>query len=161
MDVLTLVSQLSEQLPHFPDGRIDYSNSPVAPVLNLVVSFEHKVLLLKRSEQVLEYKGKWNSLGGYLDEVKAVEEKMYEELYEELNVSKQLVKKLTIGDTREVQDSRIGRTWYIVPGLAELKIMPEIQLDFEHTEFAWVLPEEVSMYDTVPGLDKLILNFQQ
>lgn len=160
MDVLSLVSQLAEQLPHFPDGRIDYSTSPVAPVLNLVVSFENKVLLLKRSEQVLEYKGKWNSLGGYLDEVKAVEDKMYEELYEELKIAKDMVKRLTVGETREVQDHNIGRTWYIVPGLAELQTLPAIQLDFEHTEFAWVLPEEVSMYDTVPGLDKLILSFQ-
>ncbi len=160
MDVLSLVSQLAEQLPHFPDGRIDYSTSPVAPVLNLVVSFENKVLLLKRSEQVLEYKGKWNSLGGYLDEVKAVEDKMYEELYEELKIAKDMVKRLTVGETREVQDHNIGRTWYIVPGLVELQTLPAIQLDFEHTEFAWVLPEEVSMYDTVSGLDKLILSFQ-
>lgn len=161
MNVLQYIQQLDKELPHFPDGRIDYTRFAKPPALNLIVSAESRVLLLKRSEQVLAYKGMWNCLGGFLDEVKPVEEKMLEELWEELSVARDQVVSLELGEVREIVDRQIGRTWMLVPGLALLKSKPEVVLDFEHTDFAWVKPAEVGNYNIVPGLDKLVMSFVQ
>ena len=40
------------------------------------------------------------------------------------------------------------------PVLVELKDKSEIKLDWEHTEFKWIKPEEMKNYDTVTSLDK-------
>ena len=49
---LEIVKELSKTLPRFPDGRIDYSNSDVAPVVTIFVEYGNKILLLRRSDKV-------------------------------------------------------------------------------------------------------------
>ena len=41
-----------EDLPRFPDGRIDYTHSPTAPIVACVIIYEGKVLIVKRSKTV-------------------------------------------------------------------------------------------------------------
>ena len=48
----------------------------------------------------------------------------------------------------------INKKWIVTPVLVELKDKPEIKLDWEHTEFEWIKPEEMKNYDTVVSLDK-------
>ena len=49
---LELVERLSAELPRFEDGRVDYTKSPVAPVVNCIVWYDDKILLLQRSDRV-------------------------------------------------------------------------------------------------------------
>ena len=84
--ILGIIQKFSKKLPHFPDGRINYSSSRTAPVINVVVKHKDKILLLKRSDKVSTYKGKWQTVAGYLDEVKPIKEKVLEELKEEIGV---------------------------------------------------------------------------
>jgi hypothetical protein len=44
----TLLDELSQKLPHFPDGRIDYSNTDKAPVVIVFVQHDNTPLLLKQ-----------------------------------------------------------------------------------------------------------------
>ena len=81
---LMIIEKFSKKLPHFPDGRINYRSSKTAPVINVVLKCKDKILLLKRSGKVNAYKGKWNTLGGYLDEVVPLRKKVEEELREDL-----------------------------------------------------------------------------
>ena len=46
------------------------------------VRYNDEILLLKRSDKVWTYKGKWNVVAGYLDEIKPLREKALEELRE-------------------------------------------------------------------------------
>jgi hypothetical protein len=36
--------------------------------------------------------------------------------------------------------------------LVRVNRQPQIQLDWEHTEYTWILPDEISSYETVPKL---------
>ena len=147
-----ILREMSEKLPKFPDGRIDYSHSDRAPVLNCFVKFRDKVLLLKRSGQVRAYRGLWNSVGGYLDEFCSVEEKVREELREELGIGDDLIGKIKIGEAYEMTDGEIRKTWIIFPVLAELNREPEIKLDWEHTEYRWIIPADMEKFDTIKNL---------
>ena len=82
-----------ESLPRFPDGRINYKDSKKAAVLTCFVKFKDKILLLKRSDYVWTYKGKWNTVAGYIDEDKPLKEKVLEELREEIDVEEDNIKK--------------------------------------------------------------------
>ncbi len=149
-----LFNEFAKRLPRFPDGRIDYSHSDNSLGLACFVKFKDKILILKRSDRVLTYKGKWNVIGGYLDELKPIRKKIIEELKEELNIKRKDIKEIKIGNPLEFHDPSTNKTWIAFLVLAEMKRKPEIKLDFEHTEFKWIKPEEIADYDIVYKLDE-------
>jgi len=156
-NIMKIIEEFSKKLPKFPDGRINYANSKKAPVITVVIKYKDKILLLKRSDKVSTYKGKWQVVAGYLDEIKPIKEKVLEELNEEIKVEKNIINKIKIGDYFEFEDSDIGKTWIVNPVLVELKKKPEINLDREHTDFRWINPKEIRKFDIVPNLDESLI----
>lgn len=156
--ILKTIEEFSEKLPKFPDGRIDYSSSDTAPVITVFIKYEDMVLLLKRSDKVSTYKGKWNTVAGYLDEPKPVRKKVLEEIKEEVGIDEGNIFSIRLGEPYEFTDTEANKTWIVHPILVEMKNMPDIQLDWEHTEYKWVKPEELKNFDTVPNLDKSLKN---
>jgi isopentenyldiphosphate isomerase len=152
--ILKIVKDFSKKLPKFEDGRIDYSNSDTAPVITIFIKYEDKILLLKRSDKVLTYKGKWNTVAGYIDELKSIQEKIKEEVREELGIEENNFSSIFIGESYEFKDEKINKTWIVFPVLVELKNEPEIKLDWEHTEYKWVKPEEIESFDIVSNLNE-------
>ena len=150
--IIELVKKFATELPAFPDGRIDYSNSKTAIVVTIFIKYNDKILLLKRSDKVSTYRGKWNTVAGYIDEVKPVEEKIYEELREELGIEKENIERLKLKDPFSFKDDEINRTWIINPAVVELNKKPDIKLDWEHVEYKWINPRDIDSYDTVPNL---------
>ncbi len=160
-EILKLLRELAEKLPRFPDGRIDYSNSDVAPVITIFIRYGDKILLLRRSDKVGTYKGKWNTVAGYLDEVKPIREKVLEELLEEVGIREDEVSSINFGESYKFVDQLVNRTWIVYPVLVDLKERPEIKLNWEHEEYRWIDPKELKNYDTVPKLEeslKRVLN---
>lgn len=158
--ILKVIADFSQKLPHFPDGRINYSSSSIAPVINVVVRHQDKILLLKRSDRVNSYKGKWNTLGGYLDEVRSLKYKVEEELREELSISSIADATISYGRPYRFLDKAIGKTWIIHPVLVEFEKKPKINLDWEHTEFKWIKPGEITKFDCVPRLEEILRNLR-
>ena len=150
--VLEKLKKFSKTMPHFDDGRIDYHNAKKAFVVTCFVKFNDDILLLKRSNKVWTYKGKWNVVAGYLDGIKPLRQKALEELNEETKITKEKVKKISIAEPFEFHDKEIGTTFIVHPILIELKEKPKIKLDFEHTEARWVNKVDLGKYDAVPNL---------
>ena len=150
-EIYSLIESFEKKLPHFADGRIDYTHSDTAPVITVFISFQEKVLLLKRSDKVLTYKGKWNTVAGYLDELKPIKEKVYEELSEELGIKKTDIKTIRIGESYTFTDTTAKKTWIVHPVNAELLHDTPIRLDWEHTEYRWIDPLDIDQFDTVPN----------
>jgi isopentenyldiphosphate isomerase len=149
-----LIKSFAEKLPKLDDGRIDYTNSDIAPVLTVFITYNNKILILKRSDKVLTFKGKWNTVAGYLDELKSLNEKIHEELREEVGILPDNIKSYHFGESYKFTDSYSNRTWIIYPILIELINEPEIKLDWEHTEYKWIIPSDIVKYDTVPNAAK-------
>lgn len=153
-EVLERIEEMGKGLPRFPDGRIDYSKARAAPVITVFVRFKSEMLILKRGEKVGTYRGKWNVVAGYLDELKPIREKVLEELREEVGISEKEILSIHFGRPFKVIDKSIDKTWFTHPVLVELKEKPRIRLDWEHTEYRWIKPEEIKNFDTVPNLVK-------
>lgn len=154
--VLNLLLEFSERLPKFEDGRIDYTDSEEAPVIIVFVKHGDKIILLKRSDKVRDYKGKWNTIAGYLDEVKPIKEKVLEELREEVCIHEDKIKSIKIKEPYKLADEALKKSWIIHPVLVELKEKPEIKLDWEHTEYKWIHPKELNDYDIIIDLDRTL-----
>ena len=152
--ILAKVKEFAEKLPKFSDGRIDYSDSNIAPVVIVFLRYGKEFLLLKRSEKGLNYRGKWSVVAGFLDEVKPIQDKVLEEVQEELAIQKDDILKIHIGEPYEFEDTEIDKTWIRCPVLVELKRQVTPRLDWEHEEYKWVKLEQFKDFDTVPSLAK-------
>lgn len=154
--IMNEISELSKKLPKFPDGRIDYTDSNVCLVMSIFVKYENEIILLKRSDKVGSFKGKWNTVSGYLDEIKPLKEKVLEEIREELGFGDENITSINVG--KEYKVTKIKKTWVVHPILLQLNKKPEIKLDWEHTEFKWIRPEQIKDFDRVYGLEKSFEN---
>ena len=64
-------------------GQVDYTHIRYAPVLNAVVVYLGKVLLLQRSNEMRSYPNHWCGISGYLDDDRCVEDKTRQEMLED------------------------------------------------------------------------------
>jgi len=151
---LEIIKQFAEKLPKFPDGRIDYSSSNIAPIITVFIKYKKEILLLKRSSKVRTYKEKWNTVAGYLDDLKPIKEKVLEEIEEELGINEDRILSIYYGEPYNFTDIKIDHTWIIYPILVELKEKPDIKLDWEHTEYKWIEPTELESFNIVPRLEQ-------
>lgn len=158
------VTQFDTTRPHFPDGRIDYTDATSAPVITCFVMYEGKLLLLRRStnpDHVDNYHGLWNCMSGYLDEVVPLRTIVEQELAEELAVVRDQVASMVTVSPLEMTDASLGKIWLIHPVLVILKSISGVKLNNEHSEFVWIDPEDLPNYKTVPGVPehfKLVFN---
>lgn len=136
-------------------GQTDYTHIRYAPVINCVVRFGKKILLIRRSDTLHFYPGVWNGVSGFLDDDKSVEEKVLEELREELGMEKEHVKSIVLGILFHQEAPDIGKTWIVHPVLVEVNT-DAIRLDWEGAECRWILPEEVRNFDLMPGFEKVL-----
>ncbi|MCR4328540.1 MAG: NUDIX domain-containing protein [Patescibacteria group bacterium] len=140
-------------------GQIDYTHSKRAPVINCLVEFDGRILLVKRSKDLYFYPGIWNGIGGFLDDEKSPAEKAKEEIEEELNISPDKILKINIGEIFEMTDARYEKTWIIHPVHAVVAT-DKVRLDWEAEEYRWILPEDISKYDNaMSGLSGILDQF--
>jgi 8-oxo-dGTP diphosphatase len=110
-----------------------------------------EVLLLRRSQQVGTYRGRWAGVSGYLEEADPLAQ-AYREVEEEAGLTQEQVSLLRAGEPLVVLDAEADRRWIVHPFLFEVRVDAEVRVDWEHTEARWVRPEEVFAFDTVPQL---------
>ena len=148
-----------QELPRFEDGRINYASASAVPVVICFVKCKDEILLLKRSDKVRVYKGWWNAVASYIDEPKSLKQKVLQQMYKELGVAAANVKFVEFGRPYDFLDLTMAKTWLVHPVLVELKRKPRVKLDWEHTDFKWVRPQELFTYHCIPGFYKSLQGF--
>ena len=155
---IKMIKKMSEKLPKFPDGRIDYTNAETCLVISIFIRCKNEILILKRSDKVGSFRGKRNTVSGYMDEPKSIIEKAFEEIKEELGISPEFIYSIKIGKKYKTKMSGIKKTWIVHPVVVELKEKPDLKLDWEHTEFRWIKPQQIKDFDVVDKLEKAFKN---
>ena len=136
-------------------GQVDFSYARWCPVINCVVRYHEKILLVKRNEGMRWYPGLWNGISGFLDDQKSLREKVEEELREELGVDSTHIISMTRGEILNQEDTALHKTWIVHPVCVEIAT-DQIRLDWEATEFAWVTRDEISSYRLLPGFREVL-----
>ncbi len=139
-----IVKKSHEKLPHFSDGRVDYSDSEKAATTVIFLKYEDEILLLKRSDKVTHRKNRWGVVAGYLDELKPVVKKALEEVNEETGVEKNQISSIIVGNVYKFKKEET--TFISHPILMELENKPSVELSWEHTEYKWVKKEKAQDY---------------
>ncbi len=109
-----------------------------------------KVLLLRRSERVGTYPGRWAGVSGYLERLPL--EQALLEVEQELGVGADQVALRGLGAPMLVTDRAAVTRWLVYTFLFRLRLGGQVRTDWEAASSEWVRPDEVSHRKTVPGL---------
>ena len=112
-----------------------------------ILTYDGKILILKRGETAPRFPGIWDPPGGHLkDERETAEECMLREVKEECGLD---VKIKESGEVYQLFDD-YGRA-IVIPFLLESDT-DKVKLSFEHTEYKWIEPKEIKNYECCPDL---------
>ena len=127
----------------------------------IVTSFirnENKLLILKRSNKVKTMKGLWAGISGIIENNETPLKRAKIEIFEETGI---IEEEITL--VKDVKSIKIdspqyeNHEWEIFPFLFEAD-NPIVKLNWENSEFKWINIKELENYETVPSLEKVLLN---
>ncbi|MEN6460323.1 MAG: NUDIX domain-containing protein [Syntrophomonas sp.] len=121
-------------------------------VVTCFIEHETMILLLKRSGRVGSYQQKWAGVSGHLESGNTPLEQALQELREEVNLQSYDISLQKEGVPLAVVDEKLGKTWVVHPFRFTLLDPSKIKTDWEHTEYRWISPDDIQMYETVPNL---------
>jgi 8-oxo-dGTP pyrophosphatase MutT (NUDIX family) len=119
-------------------------------VVTCVLESSGKILLLRRSQQVGSYQGKWAGVSGYLES--SPDKQALIEIYEEAGLGADDIRLLKTGDPLVIDDEELDTRWIVHPFLFHVNTPEKVKIDWEHKEYKWIEPSNIDNYDTVPGL---------
>jgi ADP-ribose pyrophosphatase YjhB (NUDIX family) len=136
------------------DGNAGSLELPAVKEVPVVTSFlereDGRILLLRRSERVGSFQGRWAGVSGYLESEPPLAQALTE-IREETGLAAERVELVCQG---ELLLSRDRERVYVVHPFRFRVQRPEIRLDWEHTELRWVAPSEIPTFPTVPRLEE-------
>jgi 8-oxo-dGTP pyrophosphatase MutT (NUDIX family) len=127
----------------------------------IVTSFirnNDKLLILKRSEKVKSMKGLWAGISGIIENNEIPLQRAKIEIFEEVGITEDKIK--LIKSTKEMRINAPqykNHEWEVFPFLFESE-KPNVNLNWENSEFRWIEVQELKNYDTVPSLEKVLFN---
>ncbi|MBI2165388.1 MAG: NUDIX pyrophosphatase [Chloroflexi bacterium] len=120
-------------------------------VVTAFLEHQGQILLLKRSQRVGTFRGRWAGVSGGIPEGVRPLSQALREIEEEVGLPELQVELLRSGDPVVVTDEE-DHQWLVHPFLFRIGDPSQVLLDWEHTESRWVKPEEIARFHTVPGL---------
>lgn len=148
---LTLLRNDDEVVVEGIEGYVEVRNVKVQPVVTSFLRHSDKILILKRSDKVLTSKLKWAGVSGYVEVGETPDQTAIKEIREETGVENPVL--ITRGEPVYVRGK--GVFYEIHVFLFEVDT-EEIVIDWEHTEYKWINPEEIGNYDTVQKLPEAL-----
>ena len=136
-------------------GQVDFTHIRWAPVVNCVLRYRGKILLVKRNNDMHFYPGYYNGISGFLDDHKSLEEKVIEELREEIGITKKEIKRIRTGGVFDQDEPKYKKTWIVHPVLVDVAT-DKIKLDWEAEKYRWVKPLDAGKLKLLPGFDKVL-----
>ena len=120
-------------------------------VVTAFLRYAGKILIVRRSDRVGSYQGRWSAVSGYLEDPTPLAQAR-REIREETGLPEQTVHLVRAGKALEVPDPRLDTCWVVHPFLFEIDDPEQVRLDWENLELRWVDPAEIGTLPTVPQL---------
>ena len=136
-------------------GQVDYTNARWAPVINCVLKFKDKILVVKRNENLNFYPGYWNGISGFLDDNKNFEQKVRQEIKEELGINEEHIISIRLGEIFDQEEPKYKKTWIVHPVLVKVDT-DKISLDWEAQNYQWTDLEKVKNLELLPGFNQVL-----
>jgi len=136
-------------------NQTDYTNIHWCPVINCVLEFKGKILIVQRNKKLNFYPNYWNGISGFLDDKKSLIQKIKIEIKEELKIGAKDISSIELGKIFHEKAPKYNKTWIVHPVLVRVK-NDKIKLDWEAQDFRWINIEEIKNYKLLPGFSSVI-----
>ncbi len=148
---LGILSDGDEVIVDGEKGTIELPLVKEVNVVTCILRFSGKILILKRSQEVSTNQGMWAGVSGYIEEGELPLQTARKEVHEETGITD-----LEFVRSGEMLRVRSGpRLWRIHPFLFEIQ-SSQVAIDWEHSEYRWIDPEDVDHRTTVPGFQLVL-----
>jgi hypothetical protein len=127
---------------------------PEKRVVTCFLESRGKILILRRSQQVGSYRGRWAGVSGYIETTP--DEQALIEIAEETRLDHEDLRLIKKGEPLIAEDKELGVTWIIHPYLFRIRDRGKIKIDWEHLEAKWIKPVDMCHYQTVPNLQETL-----
>jgi len=125
-------------------------------VVTCFLESENEILILRRSEQVGSYQGRWAGVSGYIEPETTADEQALTEIEEETSLGGEDLKLIKRGKPLPIKDDKLSIKWVVHPYLFHIKDRGKIKIDWEHKEMRWIQPKDIDNYQTVPMLKETL-----
>jgi predicted aconitase with swiveling domain/8-oxo-dGTP pyrophosphatase MutT (NUDIX family) len=132
-------------------GTVELPDVSERHVVTCILRNRGEILILRRSDKVGSYRGRWAGVSGFIEEGESDEEAAWREMGEELGLRK--AKLSARAPARSFRHDEV--VWTVHPFLLDVRSR-ELTTDWEHDSYAWIRPRELGRYATVPGLDVVL-----
>jgi len=127
-------------------------------IVTSFIKYNDQILILKRSEKVRSMKGLWSGVSGIIENNENPIDRAKIEIFEEVGIKEKEIKLVKKLEKMKIQSQQYkNHEWEIFPFLFETK-NDNIKLNWENSEFEWIQPKELKNYQTVPSLEKILVN---
>jgi 8-oxo-dGTP diphosphatase len=130
------------------------SNLPEKHVVTCFLESDGEILLLRRSQQVGSYRGRWAGVSGYVETTP--DEQALTEIKEETGLQPKDLQLLRKSEILTVEDEKLGVRWLVHPYLFHINDRRNIHTDWEHLETKWISPKDIGDFTTVPHLKETL-----
>ena len=125
---------------------------PEKHVVTCFLECDGRILILRRSELVGSFRGRWAGVSGYIETT--ADEQVLVEIEEETGLCRGDVEIAKRGRPLSVEGE--GVRWMVYPYLFRIKERDKVKIDWEHSDKRWIAPDEIDNYPTVPMLKEAL-----
>ncbi len=134
------------------------SNLRFTNIVTLFIKNDDKILIMKRSDKVKSMKCLWAGISGIIENNETPLTRAKIEIFEEAGIHEEQIELLKAVQQIKISSPQYkNHEWNIFPFLFKAK-NPEIKLNWENSEFKWIVPNEIKNYETVPELEKILFS---
>lgn len=127
--------------------RVELPDIKGKRVVTAILRNRGRILIVRRSEKVGTFRGKWSAISGYIEGREDPKHRAIVEVREETGLRS--IRFRAEGDPVLARD---GMTVYVVHPFLFDTPSRGVRLDWENVEQRWVRPEELNRFDSVPRL---------
>ncbi len=150
-DLAKWLTEAGKKYGKFEDGRVNYKDADIAPIVMCTVVCGKEILLVKRGYGLADAEGLWSTVNGFIDEVKPVKDQVKQETNEELGLTL-TDDQIKVGDSYTLANPKEKRVYIVFSCLVTLKSKPKIVLDSENTDYKWILRRDLENYEILDDL---------
>jgi 8-oxo-dGTP pyrophosphatase MutT (NUDIX family) len=132
-------------------GTVELLGVRATPVVTAILVNRGRILLVRRSDAVGTFRGRWSAISGYIEGKENAKTRAIREVREETGM-----KRLKLRATGRPVLARDNATIFVVhPFFFEVPSR-RVHLDWENVEHRWIRPDEVERFETVPRLKDVV-----
>ncbi len=132
-------------------GHVDLPEVEAKPVVSAFLRNRGRFLVLRRSDRVGSFQGRWSAVSGYIEGREDPRRRALAEIREETGAMGARFR-----GAAEPLITRLGNTAFVVhPFLFDVPSR-RVQLDWENLEYRWIAPAELADLPTVPRLGDVL-----